>query len=115
MMDLESLRKLCLSFAGVKEDIKWEHDLCFLVGDKMFCVTGLEQPSPVSFKVKPEEFEEMVSKNGIEPAPYLARASWVAVQKSSALSQNEWKFYVGQSYELIKSKLPAKLRNNLKG
>jgi len=78
-LNLESLRKLCLSFPGVKEDIKWEHDLCFLVGEKMFCVTGLEQPSPVSIKVNPEEFDEMVARDGIIPAPYLPRASWVAI------------------------------------
>jgi len=114
-MNLESLRRLCLSFPGVKEDIKWENDLCFLVGEKMFCVTGLEQPSPVSLKVNPEEFDEMVARDGIIPAPYLARASWVAIQKPSALSQKEWKHYVEQSYALIKSKLPAGIRKKLNG
>ena len=63
----------------MKEDIKWEHDLCFLVGEKMFCMTGLGQPSPVSIKVNAEEFDEMVARDGIIPAPYLARASCVAI------------------------------------
>jgi predicted DNA-binding protein (MmcQ/YjbR family) len=38
-MNIEQLRKFCLSFPGATEDIKWGADLCFCVGEKMFCVT----------------------------------------------------------------------------
>jgi len=41
-MTIESLRKYCLSFPGATEDIKWGADLCFCVGAKMFCVTGVD-------------------------------------------------------------------------
>ncbi len=41
-MNLEHLRKYCLSFPGVTEDVKWGNDLCFCVGEKMFCVTGVD-------------------------------------------------------------------------
>ena len=35
-MNIEQLRKFCLSFPGATEDIKWGNDLCFCVGKKMF-------------------------------------------------------------------------------
>ena len=40
-MNIEQLRKYCLSFPHATEDVKWGNDLCFCVGGKMFCVTGL--------------------------------------------------------------------------
>ncbi len=112
-MDIETLRKLCGSYPGVTEDIKWGADLCFLVGSKMFCVTGMENGSHTSFKVTPEEFDELIDRPGIIPAPYMARNKWVAVTDGSALKMEEWKHFLKQSYELVKAGLPAKVRNSL--
>ena len=113
-MNIEWLRKFCLSLPGVTEDVKWGHDLCFCVGEKMFCVTSLEGAFSTSFKVKNDEFDEIVNKEGIEPAPYLARAKWVLVTKPGQLSKDEWMDHIRQSYELISSKLPKKVRQALK-
>jgi predicted DNA-binding protein (MmcQ/YjbR family) len=43
-MNIEALRKFCLSLPAVTEDVKWGADLCFSVGGKMFCVTSMEGP-----------------------------------------------------------------------
>ncbi len=107
-MDIESLRAFCKSFPSVTEDVKWGNDLCFLIGEKMFCVTALEGPVKISFKVRDDEFDELTSKQGIIPAPYVARYKWVLVEDPSKLSRREIEYYVKQSYELIKSKLPKK-------
>lgn len=107
-MDIESLRAFCKSLAGVKEDVKWGHDLCFLTGEKMFCVTGLSGPFTISFKVEPGEFEELTEREGIIPAPYVARYKWVLVERPSVMSDAELKRYIKHSYELISSKLPGK-------
>lgn len=103
-----------MKFPAVTEDIKWEKDLCFSVGSKMFCVTSLEGPFSASFKVLEEEFEELCTKEGFSPAPYMARAKWVLVTNSSNLKTKEWEHYIKQSYELIKSKLTRKVRRDLK-
>ncbi|WP_026236282.1 MmcQ/YjbR family DNA-binding protein [Pontibacter roseus] len=108
-MNLESLREICLALPGVTEDVKWGADLCFLVGGKMFCVTGLEGDTGVSFKVKEEEFEELSVTPAIIPAPYMARNKWVKVQRWDRLTEAEWQHYVAQSYGLVKAKLPKKL------
>jgi len=112
-MNLETLRAFCLRLSATTEDIKWGHDLCFSVGAKMYAVTGIEGPFTVSFKVTPEQFGELTARNGIVPAPYMARNNWVLVEAPEQLSAAEWEKYVTQSYELVKSKLPKKLLKEL--
>lgn len=112
-MNIESLRSLCLSLPGATEDIKWGNDLCFLVGGKMFCATSADADEGASFKVREEEFDAMISREGIIPAPYLARAKWVYVLDFSRLTDVEWQHYIRQSYELVKAKLPGNLRDQL--
>ena len=112
-MDIEQLRSYCLSLPAVTEDVKWGNDLCFSVGAKMFCVAALDAPFKCSFKVRDEEFEELTAKDGFLSAPYMARAKWVLVTNASRLSKEEWKYYIKQSYELVKAKLTKKLQQEL--
>ena len=67
-MDLDKLRDLCLSFPGVTEGIKWEDHLCFMVGEKMFCITSVDGAwQGASLKVTPEDFDELTVLPGITP------------------------------------------------
>jgi len=113
-MTLDDIRAICKKLPHVTEDIKWGHDLCFCIAEKMFCVTGLEGPLQVSLKVTDEEFDKLSSSKDIIPAPYVARYKWVLVQKPGRFSKKEWEHYIKQSYELVKEKLPAKVRKKLK-
>jgi predicted DNA-binding protein (MmcQ/YjbR family) len=112
-MQIETLQKFCLSLPAVTEDIKWDNDLCFSVGDKMFCVASLEPPFKCSIKVPDEVFDELSVTDGFMPAPYMARAKWVTVTKSSVLGKKDWEKYIKQSYDLVKMKLTKKLRTDL--
>lgn len=112
-MDIEVLRTICLSFPAVTEDVKWGNDLCFCVGNKMFCVANLEPPHTFSFKVTDAEFEELSQAEGFKPAPYMARAKWVLVTDSSKLSRKELKNYLQQSYDLITAKFSRRQRKDL--
>jgi predicted DNA-binding protein (MmcQ/YjbR family) len=113
-MDVDWLRGLCLSFPGATEQIQWGCDLLFKVGGKMFAVTPLE-PAPVwlSFKASPESFAELTEKPNIIPAPYLARAQWVALENKEALAPEELARLLRDSYEMICAKLPKKTRESL--
>lgn len=109
-MNIETLRAFATKLPHVTEDIKWGNDLCFCIGEKMFCVTGLEQPVfKVSLKVLPEEFTTLTEQKGIVPAPYLARYKWILIEEASSFSLEEWQYYISQSYELVKNKLPKKV------
>ncbi|RYZ62013.1 MAG: hypothetical protein EOO14_03545 [Chitinophagaceae bacterium] len=112
-MNTETLRTIALQLPAATEDSKWEKDLVFSVGGKMFCVTSFEEPLKASFKVPDEAYEELCSREGFEPAPYLARAKWVLVSNASGLSKQEWTEFVQKSYELVKARLTQKQQRDL--
>jgi predicted DNA-binding protein (MmcQ/YjbR family) len=116
-MDHESIRTFCLSLPHVTEDIQWEHDLLFRIGNKMFTVLALDTSSShvMSFKCTPEVFAELTERPGIVPAPYVARYHWVALERFDALKNAELKKLIKQSYELVLDKLPNKLKAQLGG
>ena len=115
-MNIDWVRELCLSFPGATEQIQWGDDLLFKVGGKMFAATPLV-PAPVclSFKSSPENFAELTERPNIIPAPYLARAQWVALETPEALTAAELAGLLRGSYELVLAKLPKKTRENLPG
>lgn len=113
-MDIESIQLLCRKLPAVTEDIKWDNDLVFSVGGKMFCVVGLDQsPTSASFKVTDEEFDEMSSRPGFKPAPYVGKYKWVWMDDINRLKKQEWKHYLQHSYELVKNKLTGKVKKQL--
>jgi predicted DNA-binding protein (MmcQ/YjbR family) len=111
-MNVDWIREVCLSFAGTTEQIQWGSDLLFKVGGKMFVVAPLE-PAPVclSFKASPENFAELTERPYIIPAPYLARAQWVALQTRDALPADELARLLRDSYDMVFAKLPKKIRD----
>src|SRR5579864_2013361 len=113
-MNAEWVRELCLSFPHATEKISWGHDLTFRVNNKIFAVTVLE-PAPVwlSFKCGPETFAELTERAGIIPAPYMARAKWVALETREALPTEELTQLLRESYDLVFAKLPKKTREAL--
>jgi predicted DNA-binding protein (MmcQ/YjbR family) len=111
-MNIDQLRKLCLSFPGATEQTIWEGDLTFKVANKMFAHTVLEvAPVWLSFKATPENFAELTERAGIIPAPYLARAQWVALETRDALPIEELTTLLLESYDLVVAKLPKKTRD----
>jgi len=110
-MNLESLRVFCLSLPGATADIKWGQDLVFSVGKKMFCTVNTEPPHQCSFKTSDEDFAELIEREGMRPAPYLARAMWVQEEQlGETLDRSECERLLRQAYELVRAKLPKRLR-----
>ncbi len=107
-MTTEQIREFCLLLPGVAESIKWEDHLCFTIGEKMFCITSFSDESNVSIKTSEENFILLTEREGIIPAPYLARNKWVSINKRNSLNTKEWKLYLEDAYNIIKSKLPKK-------
>jgi predicted DNA-binding protein (MmcQ/YjbR family) len=114
-MDIESLRKYCMSFPHSTEGMQWESGLVFKIGGKMFAVINLA-PAPesiLSFKCKPEVFADLVERDGIMPAHYVGRYHWVSLERLDAVSPKELKELIGQSYNIVFEKLPKKVRGQL--
>ena len=113
-MNIDWVRGLCLSLPGATEEEVWENDLTFKVAGKMFAHTVLI-PAPVwlSFKASEESFAELVERQGVIPAPYLARAKWVALETKDALPPDELAQLLRASYDMVIAKLPKVAREAL--
>lgn len=110
-MKLETVRAICRALAGVTEDIKWGDDLAFSVGRKMFALIDLRPPHPLAFKCSADTFSELTEREGIVPAPYLARAMWVQEQElGQALDRRELEALLAAAYREVVAKLPRSRR-----
>ena len=115
-MSVEWIRRHCLSFPHATEQVQWGDNLVFKVGGKMFAVTSFEpRDIYLSLKCTLEEFGELTELPGIIPAPYLARAKWIALENENALPAAQIKRLVRNSYDLVFAKLPKKTRISLTG
>jgi predicted DNA-binding protein (MmcQ/YjbR family) len=114
-MNSESVRAHCLSFPRATENVQWSNDLVFKIAGKMFAVMVLEPPAKyvLSFKCTEEKFNELIEQDGIDPAPYMARNKWAALERFDVLSDRELKALLRTSYEMVLSKLPKKVLRNL--
>jgi predicted DNA-binding protein (MmcQ/YjbR family) len=114
-MNTELTREHCMSLPHATENVQWGADLCFKIGGKMFAVMALE-PSDhlLSFKCTPESFVELQEIEGIVPAPYMARAQWVSLQRWSALRDEELRDLLRTAYELVFAKLTKKAQQELR-
>jgi len=113
-MDIDWLRKTCLAFPSVTEQIQWGYDLVFKVGGKMFAVAPTE-PAPVclSFKCSDESFAELTERPQIIPAPYMARAKWIALETPEAIDRRELSELLRNSYDLVFAKISKRSQMEL--
>jgi predicted DNA-binding protein (MmcQ/YjbR family) len=115
-MNLTKAKAYCRKLPGATEDIKWETNLVFSIGEKMFAVTGADgSERGISFKVDDDRFLELTDRPGIIPAPYLARAKWVYIEDPKAISDAEVAGLLQRSYELVFAKLTKKLQREIQG
>jgi predicted DNA-binding protein (MmcQ/YjbR family) len=113
-MNIEWVRQHCLSFPHATEQVQWGNNLVLKIGGKMFAVLRLDPGElAFSFKCTPEQFAELTERPGIVPAPYLARAHWIAFEHADALSRVETKKLLRQSYDLVFAGLPKKVQTEL--
>ncbi len=104
-MNVDAVRRCCLSFPQAKENLQWGDDLCFKAGGKIFAVLDLHSvPQRLSFKCTPEKFAELVEQEEIVPAPYVGRYKWVLLERLDALPYADLKELIRQSYEMVVAK-----------
>jgi predicted DNA-binding protein (MmcQ/YjbR family) len=104
-----------MSLPHATENVQWGADLCFKIGGKMFAVMALEPGMHLlSFKCTPESFIDLQEIEGIVPAPYMARAQWVSLQRWDALRDDELRQLLRTAYELVFAKLTKRAQNELR-
>lgn len=119
-MDAESLRAYLLSLPDVAETMQWGDNLVYwipdkAIGGKMFALASLspDHSAVLSFAAGPERFAELVEIEGVRPAPYLARAHWVAIETWDTLPATELKELLRRARELVCQKLPRRTKDVL--
>ena len=92
------------------------NDRVFKIAGKMFAVMGIDdakKAAGMSFKASEESFRILTELPGIIPAPYLARAHWVALDKPTRLSAKELKAYLTRAHAIVASGLTKKKQKEL--
>jgi predicted DNA-binding protein (MmcQ/YjbR family) len=119
-MDAEHLRAFLLKLPHVEETMQWGANLVFWAGDKaiggkMFALANLDDDGRgvLSFAAGPERYNELLENEGVIPAPYLARAHWVCLERWDALPQRELEALLTLGYELSFAKLPKRTKDLL--
>jgi predicted DNA-binding protein (MmcQ/YjbR family) len=119
-MDSESTRAFLLGLPLVEETLQWGNNLVFWVGDKaiggkMFAVLNLDTDSKgvLSFAAGPEGAAELLEIDGIFPAPYLARAHWVAMERWNVLRKSDLEARLRAARDIVEAKLPRRTRDVL--
>jgi len=104
-MNVEAVRKHCLSLLQAKENLQWGETLCFKLRGKLFALLSLDSvPPSLTLKSSPERFFELIENEDIIPAPYVGRYKWVCLQRLDALPWPELQELVTQSYDLVAGK-----------
>lgn len=115
-MTFKVLHTFLKSLPGSTLSIQWGNDHVYKVGGKMFAVLGGPpdgKEKSLSFKATDESFEILTRLEGIIPAPYLARAKWVYLDKPTRLKAKELQAYLKRAHAIIASGLPKKKQKEL--
>ena len=119
-MDSESTRAFLLGLPFVEETLQWGNNLVFWVGNKaiggkMFALLNLDADSNgvLSFAAGPEGSAELLEIDGIIPAPYLARAHWVAMERWNALRKADLETRLRAARDIVEAKLTKRTRDVL--
>jgi predicted DNA-binding protein (MmcQ/YjbR family) len=119
-MDAERAREFLLTLPHVCETKQWGENLVFWTGDKaiggkMFALLNLDPGGGgvISFAAGQERFYELVERDGLYPAPYMARIFWVAAEGWSAFRNAEWEEALQAAHEMVFAKLPPRTRDVL--
>ena len=116
-MDNERVREICMGLPHVAETLNWGHHLVYWaadreIGGKMFAMTDLDGSGMgvLMFHCGAERFHELLENEGIVPAPHLARAHWVMLERWDALRPRAIEEELRRAHALIMEKLPKRTR-----
>ena len=123
-MNAETTRAFLLTLPHTVETRQWGNNLVYWAGDKaiggkMFALINLDDPgtrlarSEIMFATGPERFHELLEIEGVIPAPYLARAHWVALETWSVLRRPELEDLLRTAHSLVYEKLPRRTKTVL--
>jgi predicted DNA-binding protein (MmcQ/YjbR family) len=106
----------CGKLPKAKRTVQWEGVIVFKVGGKMFAMIVPDddgKPNELWFKSAPEHYDALSRSRGFKPAPYLARAKWVALDNPKVLTPGQTRAYLARAHSVIAAALPKKTQREL--
>lgn len=91
---------------------QWRDDSVAKIGGKVFALLDRD-PGEVWLKVSDMAYELLTELPGIRPAPYFARAGWVAISVDSPLTADEVEAYLREAHRIVAGKLTRKVKAEL--
>ena len=107
---------LCGSLKETTHVVQWGGASVWKIGGKIFAICskwGAGDYPKISFKCSELTFAILTEQSGIIPAPYLARAGWVQIETSDAMSDDDIRLYIKTAYSIAASRLTKKMRSDL--
>ena len=112
IMRREAFEAFVTTLPAVSLVRQWRDDSVAKVGGKIFALLDRD-PGEVWCKVSDMSYDLLTDLPGIRPAPYFARAKWVAISAESPLAGEEVEAFVVEAHRLIASRLTKKMRAQL--
>lgn len=109
------IEKFLLSLPSATLSIQWGDNRVFKIGGKIFAILGPKgnRLQGLSFKAGEDSFHILTRTKHIVPAPYLARAHWVLLERMDVLGVKELKAYLTRAHAMVAGGLSKKKRAEL--
>lgn len=115
-MHIEDLRSFCLSLKGVEETLPFGPDtLVYKVMGKMFCLVGMEHvPLSCNVKCDPDKAVRLREEySGVRPGYHMSKLHWNTLEFDGSFTDAQAREWVMDSYGLVVSGLPRKLKTQI--
>jgi len=114
-MNIEEYREFCISKLGVTEEFPFnETALVFKVMGKMFALINVDSFEIISLKCDPERGVELREEyDGINYAYHFNKKHWIGMATNGEVPEQLMYELIDHSYELVVSKLPRKIKEEL--
>ena len=110
-MSPEAFEAAALALPATEKVVQWGGADVYKVGGRVFALKTLE--GALSIKVSDIAYAVLVETGRARPAPYLARAKWVAFDRLADLDAEEVRGWLAAAHALVAARLTRRARAEL--
>ena len=116
-MNIEDFRTYCLAKPGTSESLPFDNQtLVFKVADKMFALTDVDLFTSINLKCDPEQAALLREQyDAVQPGYHMNKKHWNTILIDGSINDILIKQWTDDSYNLVISKLPQRVKKTLVG
>jgi predicted DNA-binding protein (MmcQ/YjbR family) len=116
-MTRDEFNYFCSSLPAAHHVVQWRGSDVWKVGDKVFAICDRNDDAMpgITFKTSEPDYEGLRDLPGLRPAPYLASRGmkWIQRYDYSCLSDDNLRYCITESYDIIVSSFSLRKRSEL--